>query len=76
MFGATGNEIHHTPEDPSSFEEGAAHHEDGTLPADAPDRPGLLGWLACTLLHRRAHRWYPRYLGSYGCCPVCGREWD
>ena len=37
---------------------------------------GLRTWLTCTLLHRRMHRQFPRYLGGYGCCLECGREWD
>ena len=35
----------------------------------------VLAWVVCTLRHRAAHRWYPRYLGGYGTCSICGREW-
>ena len=75
MFGATDDEVCRIPEDPSAFREGAAPHEDDALPAGGAGHPGLRAWLACTLLHRRAHRWFPRYLGGYGRCSTCGREW-
>jgi len=70
MFGATDDD------EVYRISEADAASEDGSLPSGAVGRPGLLGWLACTLMHRRAHRWYPRYLGGYGCCSACGWEWD
>ncbi len=66
MFGVTGDEDDRFADGPS------ASGDDACRPAPA----GLRAWLACTLLHRRAHRWYPRYLGGYDCCPACGREWE
>jgi hypothetical protein len=36
----------------------------------------VVAWVVCTLRHRRAHRWFPRYLDGYGACSICGRRWQ
>ena len=76
MVGASSGEAGSLPEDPTVFGVGTPYIEDA-LPAATPGPAGLVRqWMVCTLRHRRAHRWFQRYLGGYGRCSACGREWD
>ena len=75
MFGAASDKAPGIPEDRQPpWHVPAIPGE--ARPAGYAGRSGLRGWLTCALLHRRVHRWYPRYLGGYGCCSACGREWE
>ena len=68
MIGASDDAVAPCPE------EATASRDDA--PAMQVGRHAVaLRWLACIPLHRGAHRWFPRYLGGYGRCSACGREW-
>ena len=76
MSHADSNNVLSVPENAAPIRRGVALLELRTLSVVAPTRlESLRRRLACTVQHRRAHRTFTRYLGSYRRCSICWRVW-
>ena len=74
---ADGSNILSFPEGPVPLRRSVGAPQHDTPLVRRPTRLGTLHrWAVCTVWHRRSHRTFTRYFGSYGRCSSCWRAWD